>query len=211
MNYGPRDTEDNISQTAAADSYEKSGHPDEYSWPEPAEIQKSLELVLEHFLQHTKIVRKKLEIAKEATAQGIEDIEKVCQAYDFDDSMPVLKNVRSYESMWDEILEKFQKHGTSADELHKIEDILMTIPTTIKTHYESLLSQNKRLEEAIDALNGAAYQEAFALAHEIQSRPNPMSGLTAEDYEALNLEKGEVEIPSKPQSFKIVFSDKKKN
>ncbi len=210
MNHGPQDMEDCAAHSAAA-GYTDTTHPDQYDWPEQDQVQQSLELVLEHFLKHTKVVRQKLEIAKEATAQSIEDIEKVCQAYDFDDNMPVLKNVRSYENMWDDILDKFQKHGTSADELHKIEDILTTIPTTIKIHYESLLSQNKRLEEAIEALNGPEYEHAFALANEIQSRPNPMSGLTAEEYEAQNRAKGEVESPAKPQSFKIVFSDKKKN
>lgn len=211
MNYGPQDTPGKAASSLNSGATD-ARHPDSYNWPSAEEVQKSLGLVLEHFLQHTKIVHEKLHVAKEATAQGIEDIEKVCQAYDFDEEMPVLKSVKSYEIMWDDILDKFQTHGISAKELEKIEQILTTIPTTIRVHYETLISQHKWLEDAIDALNSPEYYAAFALADEIQARPNPMSRLTVDEefgVELVHKEGQELEATMSPQSYKIVFTEKK--
>lgn len=186
-------------------------HPDNYDWPSADAVQSSLELVLDHFVKHSKVVQQKLEIAKEATAQGIEDLEKICDAYDFDENMPVLRNVKSYESMWDEILERFEERGVTEEELHKIEHILLRIPNTIKIHYESLITDNKRLEETIRALESDEYQDAFKLVQEIQQRPNPMSNMSPDDYDR-ELEEAKQktardksELIAAEQSFKIII------
>ncbi|MEM6780561.1 MAG: hypothetical protein AAF569_01720 [Pseudomonadota bacterium] len=158
-------------------------HPDNYDWPDHNLAHKSLELVLSHFIQHTEIVQKKLEIAKQATAQGIEDIQKVCEVYDFDENMPVLKNVQNYETIWDDILTQFEKGGLSSDELSNVEDILKRIPETIRIHYEIMVSQNEKLTAMIELLNRPEYKEAFDLTQKVQDRPNPMSGLLPDEYD----------------------------
>lgn len=163
-------------------AYEESADPRNHEWPTEELAEKSLKYALEYFLRHTHAIQQKLEIAKEATALGIADLEKVCAAYDFDDGMPVLKNVRGYEAMWDDILQRFEKGGLAQDELDKIDETLQRIPEIIKKHYTRLLESHEALQQVLEEIQGEDYQQALALAQDVQAKPNPMSGLTQKDY-----------------------------
>lgn len=151
------------------------------AWPDPDTSNDLMQIVLEHFVVHHQVVFKKLHVAQEATIKSLEELEKMSEALQAKSSHSV-DDIRKYETMWGVIIEMFKSHGATEDDLDRIEQVLIGIPRAIKKHYDVMVAQDQALQSLIKSLDTDEYKKAYRIINEVQSRPNPMSGLGPEDY-----------------------------
>ena len=151
--------------------------------PDPEESHALMELVLEHYIKHHQSVLKKLVHAQHATMQSIREIEELNKEIQADENLQEFQTVRKYDKMWGQIIELFENSGLSETELHKVEDMLTTIPKVIKKYYEMLVQNDKILMQLINELNSEKYKKAIKIVNKVQQRPNLMTGLGPEEYE----------------------------
>jgi hypothetical protein len=149
--------------------------------PEGDRAHELMSLVLEHYIKHHEVVFKKLHIAQEATVKSLQELEKMAPGLQ-SKSGNTIDDIRKYEHMWGAIIEMFKAHGATEDDLERIEHVLLAIPRAIKQHYDAIIEQDKALQKLIASLNTDEYKKAVAIINEVQSRPNPMSGLGPEEY-----------------------------
>ena len=153
------------------------------SWPDPDQAHLLMEVVLQHFVTHHKVVVRKLHVAQEATLKSLEELESRLDDINSHSDAASLDNIRRYEHMWGQIIEMFKAHGATEQDLDRIEQVLLTIPRTIKKYYEVMIEQDRALKAMIASLDSDEYRKATAVINKVQSRPNPMSGLTRDDYD----------------------------
>jgi len=147
----------------------------------PAEItEELLSYVLGHYIKHHKVVLTKLNHAQKATEESIAEIKQLLKNIEETEE---IKKIKLYDNMWGLIIETFRQSGVSEDELNNIENILLTIPETIKKYYDILIEKDKALQSLIKDLNSDKYQRAFEITNKVQANINPMSGLGPEEYE----------------------------
>lgn len=149
-----------------------------------AQAEEATLAVMEHYIRHHEVVLRKLNHAHKATLDSIQEIEQMMAA--LDDATAhrhELAEVRKYDGLWITIIDMFRQAGVSETELGKIEGVLGGIPRAIKTHYDALVAQDKVLLKMIDDLGAEKYRRAFALIREVQSKPNPMTGLSPHEYD----------------------------
>lgn len=173
-------------------------HPDGYNWPELEKADYHADLALTYYIKFFDMVLEKIAIARQAT-----------EASDVD-------SANHYVSEWDRILKNYVRNGATEEDLAKIEEILSTVPASIRTNYETMVAESEKVRDLMEDLSRKEYREAIRLAEEVQSLPNPMSGLTPEEYaeeekrlSAARLDKSppntETETARKPDAFKIVI------
>jgi hypothetical protein len=90
----------------------------------------------------------------------------------------------------------FKTCGITEDELFEIENILKTLPDSIRVHFERLVKLDQMLQKLILTLEKMDYAGAMEKINTIQSRPNPMSGLSRNDYESEGDSAREVKVYS---------------
>ena len=154
--------------------------------PETQEEKESKDLtalLLDHYLKHHEVVLKKLHFAKDATNICVEQLRETTDKLKAEDKKDLsLKN--EFEKMWAEILEQFVEGGIAEEDLAKIETVIETIPSDIKAHYNDLTSKDQEFLDLVESMNVSAYKAAKAMANKAQSKPNILSGMTAQDYQA---------------------------
>lgn len=144
---------------------------DDMDWPDQHTAHDLLKLVFEHYNLHHEIVMKKLGHAQKATALSGEDAPQDKRA-----------DLAGYNSAWIQIIDLFKTCGITEEELFEIENILSTLPDTIRVHFERLVKLDQMLQKLMLTLEKMDYYGAMEKINAIQSRPNPMSGLSREDY-----------------------------
>ena len=137
----------------------------------------------EHYIKHHTVVLTKLQHAREATSQSLQEITQICERYKLDRDATGFAEIQKYETMWDSIIDLFRRAGVSETELHKIEMVLTGIPRAIRDYYETLIQQDQILQSLIAELKSEKYQKAFQAVQAAQSVANPMSGEYPEDYD----------------------------
>lgn len=150
-------------------------------WPDPDMANDLMAVVLEHYIRHHEVVFKKLHVAQEATVKSIEELENMSSSLR-SKSGHNIEDIRKYDHMWSAIIEMFKAHGATEDDLDRIEQVLLTIPRAIKQHYDMMVAQDQALQALIASLDTEEYKKAVKIINEVQSRPNPMSGLGPEEY-----------------------------
>lgn len=153
-----------------------------------------MQIVLEHYLKHHEIVLKKLIHAQKATEMSMDRLKEMSES----------GSVGDVDAMWSEIIEMFRDFGASEDELFNIEDLLGTVPSTIKKPYIELVEQDEELQQLKSELRSEEYQKAKQVVAKVQDEPNPMSHMTADEY------KDAVEDSSMVQAFKFTPQYNKK-
>lgn len=146
-----------------------------------------MQTVLEHYLKHHEIVLKKLVHAQKATEMSMDKLREMSET----------GTVGNVDEMWGEIIEMFRNFGASEDELFGIENLLGTVPSTIKEPYVELVEQDEELQQLKSELNSDKYQKAKQAVSKVQDEPNPMSHMTADDY------KESIEDSAMVQAFKF--------
>lgn len=149
-----------------------------------AQAEEATLAVMEHYIRHHEVVLRKLNHAHKATLESIHEIEQMMA--ELDDAAAhahELAEVRKYDGLWITIIDMFRSAGVSESELGKIEGVLTGIPRAIKTHYDALVAQDKVLLKMISDLGAEKYRRAFEMIREAQSKPNPMTGLSAHEYD----------------------------
>lgn len=171
-------------------------------WIEPGRADELMELVLDYYIKHHQVVFKKLHKAQEATHKSIAELEGLSLAAGTD-APPAdeakLHIVREYDQMWEQIITLFKAHGATEEDLARIEDILLGIPRTIKRHYDMLVQQDRELQALIASLKTEEYKKACQIISKVQSMPNPMTGLTHEEYVSAPV----AEVLPTPSSYQI--------
>ncbi len=126
--------------------------------------------VLEHYITHHKIVVQKLEHAKNATLKecGVTDTSEYIRD--------------NYIQEWADVIDAFNHSGLAEEVLFKIEQRLEQIPKKIYQAYKELLEEDVELQALMKTLNKDEYLDALAQVREIQSHPDPMSGLGPEEF-----------------------------
>lgn len=137
--------------------------------------------LLGHYLQHQEAVLKKLEFAQDATLKSIQEIRDVGEDLKTRDNTN-LHDFSRLETMWAEIIDLFVTGGLSEEDIFKIEGLITNIPEDVKAHYTDLTQQDKSFLTMIEAMNHDAYRKARGLAIQVQEAPNPMTGMTRNDY-----------------------------
>ncbi len=164
-----------------------------------------MRIVFDHYLNHHKAVFKKLHHAKDATQRSYEELEEYTGSLRVSDDAPEpMTGAHAHEAMWGNILEMFKDYGATEEELDAIDTILTEIPKTIKKHYDILVEQDAILKDLISKLHTEEYKRAAALVREVQSRPNPMSGLDAQVYNV----KPDQSISKMPKAYKFDPAEK---
>lgn len=131
-----------------------------------------LKRVMEHYSLHYDVVQRKLDHAQEATNESME------AANDWD-----MKVISQYDSAWKEIIQMFQTCGITQEELFEIEKILDTLPESIRVHFERLIKLDKMLQTMMVTLEKLDFDGAMNIVSAVQQQPNPLSGLTQDEYE----------------------------
>ena len=149
--------------------------------PEPEEAESLMGQVLEFYLKRYNVVLKKLGHARTATQQSIQELDEA--ASDAPEKDSDLEVVHSYDTMWEETIDSFQKSGVSDEELEKVELILAKIPALIKKYYDILVEKDKILQQLITELESKEYQEALEVTKTIQNRADLMSGLYPSEFD----------------------------
>lgn len=165
-------------KSTSPEDYDDSGH-----WPDAESAQRVMMMVLEHFQKHHRVVGKKLNHARTATAQSLQDMKAVYKELRLDQETREFREISKFDRLWDQIIREFANSGVTEAELEQIEHILQTIPDTIKRYYEVLLLQDKILQSLIAELNSPDYLRAIELTKKIQSRRCPLSGLEPHHYD----------------------------
>ncbi len=142
--------------------------------PQLTETQRQdvLQRVMEHYTVHYDVILKKLDHAQTATNISME------AANDWD-----MKVIGQYDSAWKEIIQMFQTCGITQEELFEIEKILDTLPESIREHFERLIKLDKILQTMMITLQKLNFKDAMKTISEVQAGPNPLSGLTSDEYE----------------------------
>ncbi len=131
-----------------------------------------MEIVLQHYLKHHEIILKKLVHAQKATEMSMAQLREMSDA----------NNAENVDVMWAEIINMFRDFAASEDELFNIEDLLGTVPKTIKEPYEELVENDDELQKLKAELDSDEYKKAKEAVNRVQAEPNPMSGMTADEY-----------------------------
>lgn len=153
-----------------------------------------MQVVLEHYLKHHQIVLKKLVHAQKATEMSMDKLREMSET----------GTAGNVDAMWGEIIEMFRDFGASEDELFGIEDLLGTVPSTIKTPYTELVEQDEELQQLKSELKSEEYKKAKQAVAKVQDEPNPISRMTADDY------KKSVEDSAMVQAFKFAPQTRKR-
>jgi hypothetical protein len=149
-----------------------------------AQAEEATLAVMEHYVRHHEVVLRKLNHAHKATLDSIREIEEMmAELNDASAHVSELAEVRKYDSLWITIIDMFRQAGVSETELGKIEGVLGGIPRAIKTHYDALVAQDKVLLKMIEDLGAEKYRRAFEMIRQVQSKPNPMTGLSPYEYD----------------------------
>lgn len=147
---------------------------DQMEWPDKNEAHNVIRVVFEHYQLHTKVVGKKLNHAQTATRKSIENVD----AESAESHIATL-----YDTSWGKIIALFNECGLTQEELFDIEKILDTLPANIRVHFERLIELDQTLQTMMAALEKMNYEEAIKVVNTVQSRENPMSGLSQKHYE----------------------------
>lgn len=153
-----------------------------------AERQDILGRVMKHYTVHYDVILKKLDHAQTATNISME------AANDWD-----MKVIGQYDSAWKEIIQMFQTCGITQEELFEIEKILDALPESIRVHFERLIKLDKMLQTMMATMQKLNFEDAIKTIAEVQEEPNPLSGLTSNEYE----EELHKEKQPKVKAFKI--------
>lgn len=137
-----------------------------------ATAQDLLKRVMEYYNIHYDVVQKKLDHAQTATHESMKE------ANDWD-----MKVIGSYDSAWKEIINMFQTCGMTQEELFEIERILGALPDNIRGHFERLIKMDRMLQTMMMTLKKLNYEEAMKTINQVQSQPNPLTGLGPEEYD----------------------------
>ncbi len=182
----------------AAVSITDDRHPDRYDWPDLEAAEHYAELALTYYMKYFEMVKEKLSIASEATQVTGKAAENGSQ-------------LDYYAIEWDRILKKYIENGAAEEDLSQIENILVTIPWAIKENYDSLIAQSEKIKKIMEELSSEDYKEALQAVQDIQSRPNPLSGLIPEEYTeeekrlSNHIQNEEMKIAKESEAFKIIL------
>lgn len=165
-------------------------HSAQEEWPNEEESHKLTNVLLEHYLKHHEIVLSKLQFAQTATKTCIDEVRQVQERMKSINKESI-EGFQDFDKMWQEIISMFIQGGISQEELFKIEQLITTIPSDIKTHYEALTEEDKDFIALVESLNTNAYLKARERVGDLQSHPNPYNGKTSDDF----MEKQEPIVP----------------
>ncbi len=157
-------------------------HSAQDEWPNETESHKLTNVLLEHYLKHHEIVLSKLQFAQTATKTCIDEVRQVQEKMKGLDKDSI-EGFHDFDKMWQEIISLFIQGGISQEELFKIESLITTIPSDIKTHYDALTEEDKNFMALVESLNTNAYLKAKERVGDLQSYPNPYNGKKAEDFQ----------------------------
>lgn len=170
-------------KTISGDPMSGRSAASEMDLPSPAVSDEIMSYALDHYLKYHEVVMKKLCHAREATKHSLHEINALCKRLRIDGTSEELEDVKKYDEMWRDIIHLFSNCGASETELELIENVLVDVPETIRRHYEVLLQQDQMLAALIEEISNSKYRDALDAIKKIQSRPNPMSGMTPEEYD----------------------------
>ncbi len=151
----------------------------------PEQADEVMNFALDYYIKRHDIVFRKLKHARDATKQSIEVIDNQTPE-DVSELAGIKKDeIEAYDEMWRGILDIFKQAGVSEDDLGKIEQTLTLIPSLIKKYYDLRLEQDKVLQTLMAEVESDEYKKAVAFVHNLQRRPDLMSGLPAEEFDSV--------------------------
>jgi hypothetical protein len=129
--------------------------------------------MFEHYIMHNDIVLMKINHARTATRQSLQEYTNVQSHIE---SSGRLQKIKKYDELWSVIINLLKKARVSGAGLLKIEKVLSKIPSSIKRYYDELVSQDNTLLLLIKTLASEKYKEAFRMIREINmSRDNEVT------------------------------------
>lgn len=158
-------------------------------WPETEEAFSLTHMLLDHYLNHHKIVLAKLKFAQNATKHCIDEVNQTHKKVKTLDNTNI-HTFKDFDKMWEDILDAFIQGGIGEDELFKIEKLITSMPRDIKEHYNDLSAQDKTFLTLVGDLNTNAYRKAKEKVTKLQAQPNALNGKTPADYAAATKAEG---------------------
>jgi hypothetical protein len=127
-------------------------------------------LVFEHYIKHRDVVLRKIQHARSATHQSIQDYDG-CEGR-LKDSQE-FKNITKYDEFWHVIINMFKETNVSEEGLQRIEDILLSIPRRIKKYYDLLILNDRPLLQLMKEIAADKYKAAYKEIRKIKKSADP--------------------------------------
>ena len=173
-------------------------HAERSERPSDDEAQKLTNTLLDYYSKNHEILLAKVQFARDATSKSFEDKQNTSDVQD--------KQAKNLDMIWMNVMQKLASAGISEEDMVKIERIIESVPQDIRVYYDTLMQKDKVYLDREKELDVDAYKAAKQVATEIQSEPNIMTGLSAQDYKTEDIQEEEI----KETSVEAVMYDIKK-
>ncbi|MBX2834992.1 MAG: hypothetical protein KTR28_08490 [Micavibrio sp.] len=157
-------------------------------WTESTNAHALMKTALGHYSDHRKMVYKKLEIAHKAHLKyKLKALLK--REKSFGKKIGIYRKYlkggldSSEAKVWAEVKSNFNTRNISENDLFHIEDMLVRMPQEIKEVYVEKCKKDKALNNIIKAVDHDSYHKAKDRIQKVQNKPNPLTGMTAENYQ----------------------------
>lgn len=153
-------------------------------WAEKDNAASLMKTTLQHYATHRKVVLRKLALAQKAAAAHSKE-QSLSEAKGFLGKMKakIAPEETEVNPLWSEITLLFSVKTIYEDDLFYIEELLAKMPAAMKTHFQSICSDDKELRELTNELDHDGYRAAKERITEVQKFENPITGLGPDDYE----------------------------
>lgn len=176
--YGNRDRRKEANQNDSGRKNGKREPVDLTVWPNAQKGEELVSTLFKHYITHHEVVERQLRFAQEATKAGIKEQENIII-----EAASQMVGLQGFDAIWEEIIEMFRCGGVSEEELFKIEKIINTMPRDIRSAFDNMSGADHEYNQLHRSLDVEGYSSAKFIVQELEKQPNPMSGLTKEDYE----------------------------
>lgn len=160
-------------------------------WAEQEHALPLTQIVLEHYDLHRQLILCKLELVRKADQYQKKQI-SINNAPNFAARLkarltPASKTQEN--PLWKEIIVSFENHTISEHELFIIENIIQKIPADIAEHYKELSKKDNEVKRLTASIKTEEYKDAKDRIAAIQNLKNPLTGMSAADYDSEFIEK----------------------
>ena len=176
-----------ITRDKNQDSLRETDYQDKNKWPQGEEADAMMECLMGNYLMQNEIMRAKLYYAQQATKKSLAELEMLTGDTKQDASVKQLQKIKELDGLWKQLISLLSQLGLAEEDIANIEEAVTSTPKVVRQYYDVLLEQDRNLSNLIYEMESDVFADAHRQAKEvtdkIQTQPNPLTGLTRDDYE----------------------------
>ena len=160
---------------------------DQRVWAEREHASHLMHIVLNHYTGHRQVILRKLELARlaarrSALHKALSQASGAWARFKLKCKIWLVPGTLPEDPLWKEITLMFAGKSIYEQDLFYIEDLLEALPGAMGELYKKISEKDGQLQKLSAGLNTKEYKEAKARIAKVQNRPNPLTGLSAEEY-----------------------------